>query len=172
MTHCRCCTISYKIIYRKHNVGSSIICKVHKGTNVTEVWIFDRYHADRIPSYISFKSRQGEGRASVHCHVPCSSKLCLPTKASSGAATCPTAPDPASLLERAPVLSRVAQLRTPPPYQGSFWCCHMPHDSGSRLAAREGSGATTAPDHASLLGGGVRHYHVSHEPQRVAGVNS
>jgi hypothetical protein len=40
---------------------------------------------------------------------------CLPTEAGSGAAMCPTAPDPASLLGRAPVLSRVAQLWTPPP---------------------------------------------------------
>jgi hypothetical protein len=40
MTHCMYCTMSYKIIHRKCNVVSSIVCKVYKDTNDTEVWVF------------------------------------------------------------------------------------------------------------------------------------
>jgi hypothetical protein len=49
----------------------------------------------------------------------------------------------------------------------------MPHGSEPRLPAQEGSGGATcltAPDPASLLGGGgaLWRYHVSHDPQRAA----
>jgi hypothetical protein len=95
-----------------------------------------RYPEDRVPLHTSFKMRQREECASVHCHMHCGSGPCLPTKAGSSATTCPSAPDPASLLGRAPALSRVPQLRT-----------HLP--------AQEGSGAAMCPlalDPASLLG--------------------
>jgi hypothetical protein len=70
---------------------------------------------------------------------------CLPVEAGSGAATCPTAPDSASLLGRAPVLLRVTQLRTPSPNSGGLWCCHVPHDTGPYLSAREGFDAVMCP---------------------------
>jgi hypothetical protein len=97
--------------------------------------------------------------------------------------TCPTAPDPASLLRRALALPRAPRLRTPHPCSGGLQFSHMSHGSGPRLPAQEGSGATTcrtALDPASLLGrapvfphvtrlwvlspysGGLRRYHVSH----------
>jgi hypothetical protein len=80
---------------------------------------------------------------------------CLPIEAGSGAATCPTAPDLASLLGRAPVLSRVTRLQTPPPYSEGLRCCYVSHSSGPRLPTREGSGAAMCPttlDPTSLLG--------------------
>jgi hypothetical protein len=46
------------------------------------------------------------------CHVSHSSRSCLPVREGSDAVTCPTTPDPASLLERAPTLPRVPQHRT------------------------------------------------------------
>jgi hypothetical protein len=69
-------------------------------------------------------------------------------------AMCPVPPDPTSLPRRAPVLPRAPRLRTPPPYSGGLWCCHMSHSSRPRLPAREGSSATmcnTAPEPVSLL---------------------
>jgi hypothetical protein len=89
------------------------------------------------------------------------------------AVTCPTAPDPASLLRWAPTLPHILQLRTSPPCRraltlprvprpqtsppcrGSLRRCHVPCSSGPRLHVEEGSGAITcptAPDPASLLG--------------------
>jgi hypothetical protein len=71
--------------------------------------------------------------------------------------TCPTAPNPASLLGRAPVPPRVTRLRTPPPSSGGLRCCHLSHGYGPRLTAREGSGVATCPmalDPAFLLGVG------------------
>jgi hypothetical protein len=44
----------------------------------------------------------------MHYHVPCGSEPCLPTEVGVGTTTCTTAPDPFSLLGRAPVLPRVA----------------------------------------------------------------
>jgi hypothetical protein len=71
-------------------------------------------------------------------------------------ATCPTAPDPASLLRRALMLPRTPRLWTPPPCSGGLLCYHMSHGSGPHLPTQEGSGTTTchiALDHTSLLGG-------------------
>jgi hypothetical protein len=48
-------------------------------------------------------------------HVSHDSGPHLLTKESSGAVTCPVAPDPAYQLRRAPVPPCVPQLRTPPP---------------------------------------------------------
>jgi hypothetical protein len=61
------------------------------------------------------------------------------------AATRPTAPDTSSQLKRAPVLPCVPQHRTPPPSSGGLRCCHVTHNSGPCLLAREGSGAAMRP---------------------------
>jgi hypothetical protein len=97
-----------------------------------------RYPEDQVPLHTSFKMRQREECASVHCHMPCGSGPCLPTKAGSNATTCPSAPDPASLLRRAPALPRVPQLWTPPPCSGGLRCCYVSLGSGPCLPAREG----------------------------------
>jgi hypothetical protein len=60
---------------------------------------------------------------------------CLPARQGSGAATCPTAPDP-------------------PPCSGGLQCCHVPHGFRLHLTAWEGFGAatcSTALDPTSLL---------------------
>jgi hypothetical protein len=46
------------------------------------------------------------------CPVPRGSGPCFPTREGSGAATCPAAPDPASLLGSAPILPRALRLST------------------------------------------------------------
>jgi hypothetical protein len=60
-------------------------------------------------------------------------------------ASCPTAPDPTSLLRWAPTLSRALQLWTLPPYRGGLWRYHMSYGFGSRIPAEVGSGTTTCP---------------------------
>jgi hypothetical protein len=111
-----------------------------------------RYPADWVPPHTSFKPRQGTGRASVHCHMP------------PQVASCPTALDPASLLKRAPVLSRIPRLQTPAfmlgkastlpcvlqlrtslLYSGGLWCCYMSHGFKPCLPAQEDSDAATCP---------------------------
>jgi hypothetical protein len=59
------------------------------------------------------------------CHVFRGSRSCLPFREGSGAATCPVAPDPASLFRRAPALPRVPRHRPPPPCSGGLRCCHV-----------------------------------------------
>jgi hypothetical protein len=54
----------------------------------------------------------------------------LPAEVGSGDATCPMAPDLASLLRRAPTLPRVPQLQTSLPYRGGLRCFHVFHGSG------------------------------------------
>jgi hypothetical protein len=91
-----------------------------------------------------------------YCHMSHSSGPRLPDQEGSGAATCRTAPDSASLLRRASMLPRAPQLWTPPLCSGGLRSCHVSHGSGPRLSAREGSGAatwSTAPDPTSLLRG-------------------
>jgi hypothetical protein len=109
------------------------------------------------------------------CHVPHGSRPHLPAREGSRAATCRTAPNPASLLGRALMLPHVSQLQTPSPYSRGLQCCYMSHGSGPasllgraptlsrahgfgpRFPAREGSGAIMCPttlDPASLLRGG------------------
>jgi hypothetical protein len=52
--------------------------------------------------------------------IPCALRLqTLPPYLGSSVAMCPTAPNPASQLRRAPVLPRVTRLRILPPYPGS-----------------------------------------------------
>jgi hypothetical protein len=94
------------------------------------------YPANRVPLYISLKSRQGAGRAPTCCHVPCSTEPYPPVKVGSGATTCPVAPDPASMIGRAPTPPRVPWLRIPHPYKGGLRCATCP----------------TAPDPVSLQG--------------------
>jgi hypothetical protein len=62
-------------------------------------------------------------------HVSYSFEPCLSTEEGSGAVTCLTALDIASLLKRVPMLTRVLQLWTPPPHGGGFWCHHVSRDS-------------------------------------------
>jgi hypothetical protein len=90
-----------------------------------------RYPVDQVPSHTGLSPRQV--RRTV---------------------TCPTVSYPASLLRRAPTLSRVPRLRILPPCSGGLRRCHVSHGLGSCLPAREGSGAVTCPtalDPTSLL---------------------
>jgi hypothetical protein len=57
-----------------------------------------RYPTNRVPPHIGLSPRQGTRHT----------------------ATCPVAPDPASLLGRAPALPRAPLLRTPPPCSGGL----------------------------------------------------
>jgi hypothetical protein len=119
----------------------------------------------------------------TYCHMPYSTGSCLPAREGFGAATCPAAPDAASMFGRAPTLPRVPQLRMLPPCSGGLRRCHMSRASRSCLPTREGFGAATCPvaqDAASLLvralalpcvpqlwilppySVGLWHYHVSH----------
>jgi hypothetical protein len=152
-----------------------------------------RYPIDRVPPHTRFKPRQGDGHASVHCHVPYDSGPCLPAEAGSSTATCPMALDPASLLERASVLPHVTRLRIPPSCLGGLRCCHVSHGSRPCLPALEGSGAAmcpTAPNLASLFGRalvlsrapqlwtpppcsrGLRRCHMYRDPHRTVCLNN
>jgi hypothetical protein len=95
------------------------------------------------------------------CYMSHSFGSHLPTREGSGAAMCPTAPDPAFLLGRVPVLLCVTQLRTPPLCSGGLRCYHMSHTSRPRLPAREGFGAATWPP--PPCSEGLRCCHVSHD---------
>jgi hypothetical protein len=86
--------------------------------------------------------------------VSSSSGLRLPAEESSDADTCLAALDPASLLRRAPVLTRVPRLCTSPPCWGELRCHHVSCGSGPHLSPKEGSDAamcSVASDLASLL---------------------
>jgi hypothetical protein len=90
-------------------------------------------------------------------------------------------------------LPHVPWNQTPPPYSGGLRRCHVSHSSGTHLPAWEGSIATTcpmAPYPISLLrkflvlpcvprlqtpppcSGGLRHCHVSCDPQRAAALKN
>jgi hypothetical protein len=56
---------------------------------------------------------------------------------------CPTVLDHVSLLRRAPVLSRVPRIQTPPHCLGGPWRCHVPRGSKYHLPTLEGSGTIT-----------------------------
>jgi hypothetical protein len=64
--------------------------------------------------------------------------------------TCPTAPDPASLLRGAPVLSCVPQHWTSPHHRYELLRCHVSHGSRPHLLAEVGSGATMCPSAPDL----------------------
>jgi hypothetical protein len=57
-----------------------------------------RYPEDRIPLCTISKLRQEAVRASMCCHISCTFGSHLPAEVGSGATTCPTAPDLASVL--------------------------------------------------------------------------
>jgi hypothetical protein len=88
-------------------------------------------------------------------HVSCSPRPCLPARVGSGATTCPTAPDPASLLVWASAPPHVLWPWTLPPCWGGLRCCHISYGPGTCFPAGVVSGATmcpATPDPASLLG--------------------
>jgi hypothetical protein len=58
-------------------------------------------------------------------HVSRDSGPYLPTKADTGAAMCPSAPDPASQLRRDPTLPCVPRLQILPPYSGGLRRCYV-----------------------------------------------
>jgi hypothetical protein len=60
-----------------------------------------------------------------HCHVSHGSRSRLPAQEGSGAAMCPKALDPASLLRRALAPPHVPCLLTPPPRSGGIWRYHV-----------------------------------------------
>jgi hypothetical protein len=69
-------------------------------------------------------------------------------------ATCTIALDPASLLGRAPALSRVPRLWILPPCSGGLRRCHVSRGARSCVPAQDGSDAVMCPtalDPASLL---------------------
>jgi hypothetical protein len=69
----------------------------------------------------------------------------LLTEVSSGAVTCPSAPDLTSLQRWAPALSCVPRPRTAPPCRGELRRCHVSHGLGSRLLAEVSSDVATCP---------------------------
>jgi hypothetical protein len=80
-----------------------------------------------------------------HCHVSHGSRSCLPAREGSDAATCPTAPDHASLIGMALALARVPRLWIRPPYSRGLQCCHVSHNTRPRLPAQEGFDAAMCP---------------------------
>jgi hypothetical protein len=114
-----------------------------------------RYPAYRIKSKTRSKS---------YCHMSYNSRFCLHAREGSGAATCPTAPDPASLLGRVLVLPRAPRLRTPSSCSGGLRRCHVFHGTRPRLPAQEGFDVATCPtasETVSLLGRALMLPHVS-----------
>jgi hypothetical protein len=71
----------------------------------------------------SSQDKEG-GRATTCRHVSRSTEICLPAEVGSEATTCPAAPEPASLVQRAPAPPRVSWLWNLPPYrEGSRLPC-------------------------------------------------
>jgi hypothetical protein len=105
----------------------------------------------------------------MRCHVSCSFVPHLPVEVGSGVATCPAAPDLASLLRWAPVSPRVPQLRTSPPCWSELQQCHVPHSLGPCLLTEVNSSAVTCStvQGSAFLRGGLRDCHVSHSPRRT-----
>jgi hypothetical protein len=75
-----------------------------------------QYPADLVPPHITFKLRQGAGRASLHCHVSCSFGPHLPAEVGSGASMCPVAPNLATLPRWSLTLLCVPRPQTSSPY--------------------------------------------------------
>jgi hypothetical protein len=80
-----------------------------------------------------------------HCHVSHGSRSCLPAREGSDAATCPTAPDHASLIGMALALPRVPRLWIRPPYSRGIQRCHVSHNIRPRLPAQEGFDTDMCP---------------------------
>jgi hypothetical protein len=102
-----------------------------------------RYHADQIPLYISFKSRQLA--AFTRCHVPYGFGHRLPIEMGSSAATCHMTPDLVSWLRWVSALSCVPRLWTSPLGWGGLWRYHVSYGFRPRLPVEVGSGAITCP---------------------------
>jgi hypothetical protein len=137
-------------------------------------------------------SRQGAGRASTRCHVNCSFGPHLSVEVSSGAATCPAAPDLTTLLRWVPAPPCVPQFWTSPPCWGELRRCHVSHGPGPRLLTEvssvlphvprprvlpswEGSsGAATCPmaRGCPFLGGELQCCHMSHGPRQAVDHNN
>jgi hypothetical protein len=95
------------------------------------------------------------------------------------AATCRTAPDPASLLERALVLSRVTWLWTPPPARVGFGAvtCHTASNPASLFGRALMLPRITRLQTPPSYSGGLRCYHEPHSsgpclPARGVGASS
>jgi hypothetical protein len=78
-------------------------------------------------------------------HVSRSPGPRLPTEEGSSAVMCPAAPDLASLLRKAPVLSCVMLPQTSLPCRGGLQCCHMSYGFGPHLPTEMGSGVAVRP---------------------------
>jgi hypothetical protein len=78
-------------------------------------------------------------------HVSCGPGPYLPTGVGSGVTTCPTAPDPTSLLGWAPAPPRVLWPQTLLPCWGGLRCHHVSYGPEPCLPAGVGSGVTTCP---------------------------
>jgi hypothetical protein len=93
-----------------------------------------RCPANRVPPRTGFKTREETEHAST-CHLmPYSSRPYLPVEVGSGAAMCPTAPDPTYQRRWAPTLPRVIWLQTPSPCEvgSDAATCPMAPDPVSR----------------------------------------
>jgi hypothetical protein len=84
------------------------------------------------------------------CHVSHGSRLRLPTRKGSGAATCHTAPDPVSQLGRALVLPCAPRLWTLPLCSGGLRRCHVPRDP-QRAAGLKNKERLSCPTNAARL---------------------
>jgi hypothetical protein len=76
----------------------------------------------------------GWGPLSVPCRLGTPYTGLCPRQGAKRTAICPIALDSASLLGRAPALSRVPRLWILPPYSRGLQCCHVYHGSGSCLS--------------------------------------
>jgi hypothetical protein len=93
----------------------------------------------------------------------------LLVEVSFGTATCPSAPDLASLSRWALVLPRVPQPRISSAYWGELRRCHVSHSSGPYILVEVSSAAATCPTTrgSAFLRGEVRCCHVSPGPRRA-----
>jgi hypothetical protein len=82
-----------------------------------------------LPHVLRLQILHPYSRGLRRCHMSHGCRSCLPAREGSGTATCPAAPDPVSLLGRAPTLLRVLRHQTPPPCSGGLQRCHVPHGS-------------------------------------------
>jgi hypothetical protein len=79
------------------------------------------------------------------CHMSHDPSSRVPAWGSSGAATHPVTPAPASWHRAAPEPSRVSWLQLPPPGSGQLRSRHVSHGSSSRLLARGSSRVVMCP---------------------------
>jgi hypothetical protein len=104
-----------------------------------------RYPEDWVPLHTSSKLRWREIRALTRAHVSRGSSSHLLAQGSSGAATCPVAPAPASWLRAALEPPRVSWLQLLPPSLGQLQSHIVSYGSSSRLLTQGNSKAATCP---------------------------